>query len=255
MKHLQTFESFSVNEKFDGGDFLSKLLNSFSKNIDMKKLQEYILPHKELIKGYYLKYVKDGVVDSQSMYNDFSKFNFSTNEGFYDDYADDLDNNSILRFMYKLFVRWPKTFIKGLWEFFHFTVIETFKDGGLGIVMSFFGILAWILTAILTFLIGFLIVEYVDLGMNGLERGKVKTELRFEPHHYELHTHTVFSGKSMFSYTTNDYVADRWHATVEGDNGRIESWVTYNQDLSKSTKVGQEINNDDNWIWNGTIKK
>jgi len=254
MKHIKTYQQLNESKN---EDILKPILDKFSSKIDMKGLTEFLLPNKELLKNHYMKYVKNGVIDANAIHSDFSKFNFSANESWYrkNDYADDTDNNPILRFLYKLFVRWPKSFVSGIWEFFHDTVIESFKDGGMGIVMGFFALLMWIVVAILVFLLGVLIAQTIEWGMNGLDKGKVKTELRFEPAHYELHTHTINTGKTFYTYTTNDYVPDKWHTQVEGENGRIEQWVTYNHSVGDTTKVGQEVKNDDNWSWEGTIKR
>ena len=43
--------------------------------------------------------------------------------------------------------------------------------------MGFFALLMWIVVAILVFLLGVLIAQTIEWGMNGLDKGKVKTEL------------------------------------------------------------------------------
>lgn len=252
MKHLKSYHQLNESK---GEDILKSILDKFSTKVDMKRLVEFILPNKEVLKPYYLKYVKNGVIDAGMIYNDFSKFNFSANESWIWDYAEDEDNNPILRFLYKLFVRWPKNFIKELWEIFHDTVIDSFKEGGMGIAMSFFGLLTWIGVATIVFLLGVLTVHAIDWGINGLDKGKIKTELRFEPAHYETNIRIMYIGKIRHTYTTNDYVQDRWHTQIEGESGRVEQWTTYNHEIADTLKVGQEVSKDDNWSWEKTIKK
>jgi hypothetical protein len=252
MKYLKTYQQ--INES-KGSDFLEGVLDKFSKSIDSKKLSEFITPHKEFLRPYFDKYVKNGIINADLIHSDFSKLNFKANEswGRDDDYAYDTDNNPVLRYLYKFFVRWPKSFVKGIWEFFHMTVIETFKDGGMGVVMSMFMSMMWVLAAILVYLLGMLMYQVTDYAFNGLEKGKVKTEIKFEPAHYEDHVHTIIVGKVTTTYITHDWEPNKWHTQVQDENGkRVENWVTYNKEVGEHTKVGQEVVNDDNWSWEGT---
>lgn len=254
MKYLKTHQQLNESK---GENILKDLLDNFSKKVDTKKLSEFVTPHKEFLKPYFNKYVENGVIDAELIHSDFKKLNFtaSTNESWYrdDDYADNTDNNPILRFLYKFFVRWPKSFVKGLWEFFYDTVIETFKDGGMGIVMSFLMLLMWVGTAILVFILGVFTYQVTDYAFNGLDKGVVKTEVRFEPAHYEDHVHTMIIGKTTTTYVTHDWEPDKWHTQVQEEGGKsVENWVTYNKEVGEHTNVGQEVNNDDNWTWEGT---
>jgi hypothetical protein len=57
------------------------------------------------------------------------------------------------------------------------------------------------------------------------------------------------------TYTTSDWVPDTWFVEVEGENGRVETWQTINQQIGESTKEGDKVTNDDNWTWCDTNKE
>jgi len=250
MRYIKSYTQ--LNESAKGSDILKTLLDKFSKNIDSKKLAELILPNKDILLPYYKKYVKDGVINADMIYSDLSKFNFKANEGYWDkDYADDKNNHPVLRFLYKLFVRWPKSFISGIWEVFYDTVIDTWRDSKFMSILM--GVL-WILAAMLIYLLGYITYSVVEHSMNGLESGVVKTE-EFKPAHYELRPHTIIIGKATTTYYTNDYIPDTWYIEVEGENGRVETWQTTNSQVGENTEEGDKVINDDNWTWCGTDKE
>lgn len=247
---MRYIKSYTQLNESTGSDILKPLLDKFSNKIDSKKLAELILPNKDILLPYYNKYVKNGVIQADMIYSDFSKFNFKANEGYWDpeDYADDKNNHPVLRFFYKLFVRWPKSFITGVWEIFYDTVIDTWRDSKfMSIVMS----ILWIGVAMLVYLIGYLTYSFVEHSINGLENGVVKAE-EFRPAHYETHIHTINTGKTVSTYTTNDWVPDTWYVEVEGENGRVETWKTSNSQIGENTEEGDTVKNDDNWTWCGT---
>lgn len=252
MKHIKTYQQ--INES-KGSDILVDLLDKFSKKIDAKKLYNLLLPNKELLLPYYKKYCKGGVINADMIYADFSKFNFKANEDHYygdkEDYADNEDNNPLLRFLYKLFARWPKNFILGVWEIFYDTVIGSWRDSkAISIMMGFM----WIMVALLVYLLGYITYQFTEHAISGLEKGKVETE-QFQPAHYEQVPHTMIVGKTTVTYFTNDYIPDKWHIEVVGDNGREEMWYTYNRSVAKHIKRGQEVTNDDDWTWEETEKR
>jgi len=258
MKYIKSYSQ--LNESVNGSDILKTLLDKFSKNIDSKKLAELILPNKDILLPYYKKYVIDGVIQADMIYSDFSRFNFKANENNYgwvgrstidDDYADDRNNHPVLRFFYKLFVRWPKNFISGVWEIFKDTVIDTWQDSKfLSIVMS----IIWISVAIFVYFLGYLTYSVVEHSINGLDNGIVKSE-GFRPAHYETHVHTINTGKTVSTYTTTDWVPDTWYIEVKGENGRVETWQTTNSQVGENTEEGDKVINDDNWTWCGTDKE
>ena len=250
MLYIKTFEQ--LNESTDSS-ILDRLLNKFSK-LDANKLKKLLEPYKETIKKYYDKYVKDGVVDAQLIYNDFKRFNFSANERYsWGDYADDKSNNPILRFLYKVFVRFPKNVISGIWDFFYTSVIESFREGDyfIGTIATFL----WTMVAILVYVIGVFTYDATDWYFHGLESGKIIAELQFTPAHEQAVVHTVSTGKSSYSYVTYIHVPDTWTTEVEGENGRIEDWSTTNSEIANKVKVGQLVKNDDNWQWVSTKKR
>jgi hypothetical protein len=256
MKHLKSYQQ--INES-KGSEPIKDILEKFSKKIDTKELVEFLQPYKMHIKKYYDKYVKDGVINADLIHSDFSRLNFTANEerGFRygdEDYADE-DNNPVLKFLYKLFVRWPKNFVTGLWHFFNETVIETFKDGGMGIVMGIFALAMWIATAILVFALGVFTYQFIEMEFNGLDHGKVESEVSFEPAHYEMTPHTMYIGKTTQTYYTNDYYPDAWHVEVEGEKGRIEKWGTGSERAANHARMGTEISKEDGWSWEWTEKK
>ncbi len=79
MRYIKSYEQ--LNES-TSSDTLKSLLDKFSNKIDSKKLAEVIIPNKDILIPYYKKYVKDGVVNADMIYSDFSKFNFKANEGY-----------------------------------------------------------------------------------------------------------------------------------------------------------------------------
>jgi len=254
MKYLKTYQQ--INES-KGSDILKDLLDKFSKKIDGKKLAELLIPNKNLLLPYYKKYCINGVINADMIYVDFSKLNFKANEGYWDpeDYADDKENNPLLRFLYKLFVRWPKSFITGLGSIFYDTVVDTWKDNSfVGKLLSVMMSILWVGVAIFVYIIGYITYEFTEHAIRGLDKGKVETE-KFEPAHYEQVPHTMMVGKTTMTYYTNDYISDRWHIEVVGDNGREEWWHTYNGDVAKNITKGQEVTNDDDWTWEGTEKR
>jgi hypothetical protein len=249
---MRYIKSYTQLNESTGFDILNPLLDKFSKNIDSKKLSELILPNKDILLPYYKKYVKDGVIQADMIYSDFSKFNFKANEGYWnDDYADDQDNHPVLRFLYKLFVRWPKNFITGVWRLFYDTVIDTWRDSKF---VSILASILWTVAAILVYLLGYLAYSLVEHSVNGLETGIVKSE-EFRPAHYETHVHTTTVNNMTSTYTTSDWVPDTWFVEVEGENGRVETWQTINQQIGESTKEGDKVTNDDNWTWCDTNKE
>ena len=255
MKYIKTFNQ--INESNENKTLLY-FINKISKNIDTKSLFNLLLPNKNLILPYYRKYYKNGIINVDMIYSDFKRLNFRANESFdYDSYKwtrsdnENNENNPILRFLYKLFIKWPKNIVIGIWNAFKETVIDEFKDSEF--LMGSVGMLLWIMVTVITILIGFFTYQFAEHEFNGLKSGRVKTE-NFEPSHYELHTHTILIGKTTSVYTTNDYVPDKWRVSVIGENGREETWYTYNKDVANNI-VGKTINNDDNWTWEDTNKK
>jgi hypothetical protein len=243
MRYIKSYQQLNESTSI-GSDLLNSLLDKFSTKVDTKKLAELILPNKNILLPYYKKYVRDGVINADMIYSDFSKFNFSANES--DDYADDKNNHPVLRFLYKLFVRWPKNFISGLWNLFGETVIASWKEGDK--VMAFFMIAMWTSVAIVVFALGYATYAFIEHSINGLESGVVDGE-EFRPGHYEVHVHTIRSGKSTTTYTTNDWVPDTWYIKVVGENGRIEMWSTNNSKIGLGTEPGDKVINDDDWTW------
>lgn len=249
MKYLQSYHE--LNES-NSSDVIQDLIKKFSKKIDSKKLSKLVISNKDLLMPYYNKYVKNGQIMADLILSDFKKFNFKANEGYWDrDYADDKNNHPVLRFLYKFFVRWPKSFVSGIWEIFHDTVIDTWRDSKfMSILMS----ILWIIVVIFTLLIGYLTYTLIEHSINGLDSGKV-TEMEFVPAHYETHVHTISTGKTISTYTTTDWVPDAYNVLVVGENGREEIWKTYNISLAKEVDEGETIQNDDNWTWIGTQKE
>lgn len=250
MKHLKTYEQ--LNESLVG-DKIKSLLDKFSKG-DTKKLVEALIPYKHLLKPYYKKYYINGVVQPELIEADIRRFNFTakTNEGWFDtDYADEKSNPLILRVLYKIFVRFPKTLVEIIVEHFRNT-IESFRDGdwGMGIV----GVGITILSAIIIFITGIFAYQCGDYLFNGLDKGVAKGGAQFEPAHYETHTHHV-GGKHPYTYTTRDYVPDRWHVEVQGigeESKRVEKWVTYDKKEGDGVWKGDILTNDENWTWEVT---
>lgn len=252
MLYIKSFDQLNESKS---SDLVSKLLTKFSK-LDVNKLKNILEPYKDTIEKYYNKYSKNNVVDIQLIHNDLKKFSFNTNErNSWDDedFGDNESNNLVLRILYKIFVRFPKSVVTGIWGFFKETVIEAFQDGEyfLGMLMS----VVWTIAAILAFAISVFTYQFVDHTFNGLETGKITSELIFTPEHIQPIVHTVSNGKTSYTYTTYINVPDTWTAQVTGDNGRVEDWSTTNSKLANYVKVGDKINNDNNWTWSFTEKK
>jgi hypothetical protein len=248
MKNIKTFKQHNetlLNESLSF-DTLKNILNKLSKSVDTKKVANLVIPNKKLLTPYLNKYVKDGVIMADLIYEDFSKLNFRANEA-WGDYADDSSNHPVLRFLYKLFYRWPKNFIMGVWEVFYDMVIDTWGESK---IMSIFAGMLWLLVGILVYLLGYLTYSVVEHEISGLDKGIVKEE-KFDPGHYEVRVHVISNGKTTSTYTTNDWVPDTWYIEVEGD-GRKEVWYTYNSEVGKSVDVGDEVVNNDDWTWGET---
>jgi len=252
MQYLQTFEQLNESNK---NELVKKLLEKFSK-LDINKLKKILDPYKDTLKKYYDKYSKDNVVDVQLIYNDLKRFSFTSERYSWEepeDYADDTSNNIILRILYKVFVRFPKNIVTGIWEIFKETVIELFQEGEyfMGSLMS----IIWVIAAILAFVISVYTFQFVDMSFNGLEKGTITSELTFTPAHNQPIVNTVSNGKTTYTYTTYIWVPDTWTAQVTGDNGRVEDWSTTNSNLVDHVKKGDHIKNDQNWTWTFTEKR
>jgi len=249
MKHLKSFEQ--MNESLSS-DKLKSVLDKLSKT-DTKKLVEVLLPYKSFLKPYYDKYYVNGIVQPELIYADIRKFNFTakTNESFDEDYDDDKSNPLIMRILYKIFVKFPKNVIDLISDIFK-NIYESFKDGNwaMGLISSALviigGVLIWVL--------GVFAYQCGDYLFNGLEKGKALGGAEFEAAHYETHYHSYRVGKTTHTYTTHDYVPDRWHVEVRGidDKERVEKWVTYDKKTGDDVWKGDLLVNDDNWEWEFT---
>jgi hypothetical protein len=250
MKHLKTYEQ--LNESFVD-DKMKLVLDKLSK-IDTKKIVEALLPYKKMLKPYYDKYYVNGVVRPDLVEADIRKFNFTakTNEGLFDDdYADEKSNPLILRILYKVFVRFPKSIIDLIVDLFT-VVYEYFKEGEWG--WGLLGSAGIIIGGILIWILGVFAYQCGDYLFNGLDNGVAKSGAQFEPAHYETHVHHT-GGKHSHTYTTHDYVPDRWHVEVQGlgeESHRTEKWITYNKTEGDGVWKGDTLTNDDNWTWEGT---
>jgi hypothetical protein len=242
-------------------DLVKNILDKASSKVDTKKIWNLLSPYKSYMDKLVKKYTIGGVIDSDKIYGDIKALQFGVSESRFsrsswsfrepESYDRDENNNVVLRLLYRFFVRWPKDLITGLWELFNTMIIDEIKDRNWFVATVNSGIA--IITSIVVYLLGYWTYQFTEHAINGLDSGKVQ-EIRLEPAHYETHYHTVRSGKSSYTYTTHDYVADRWHVDVVGDNGREEMWVTYSPEVAHHTRVGQTIVNDDAWTWEDTEK-
>ena len=241
-------------------DVIKRVLSKVS-NIDSGKVWMLLSPYKSYMDKLVSKYTTDGVINSDKIYSDLRSLQFGVSESRFSrdpwnwrepkSYDKDENNNIILRLLYRFFVRWPKDLVIGLWELFKVMVIDEIRDrnwfgAALGSILS-------IGTAFLVYLLGYWSYQFTEHAINGLDSGVVQ-EIRLEPAHYETHYHTYRIGKTTHTYTTRDYVADRWHVDVVGKGGREEMWVTYSPEIAHHTEVGQTIVNDDAWTWEDTEK-
>lgn len=249
MKHLKTFEQ--LNESMIG-DKMKSALEMLSKK-ETKSLIEMLIPYKNLLKPYYEKYYVNGAVQPEMIEADIRRFNFTakTNEGWGDDYADDNSNPFFLRILYKIFVRFPKKIVSALSEWFG-DMFNHFREGEIG--MGLASVVLTALGAILIFILGIFAYQCGDYLFNGLDNGVAKSGAQFEPAHYETHVHHV-GGKHPYTYTTHDYVPDRWHVEVQGldeDSHRVEKWTTYDKTEGDGVWKGDTLTNDESWTWDGT---
>jgi len=246
MKHLKTYSQINESKQ---SDLVESLLSIFSKKIDAKKLSNLLLPNRELLLPYINKYCKGGVINGDLIHEDFKKLNFTANES--NDYADDTSNNVILRLLYKMFVRWPKSLVKGIADMFYETVIENWKyDKFVSIMAS----IMWLGAAILIYILGYFVYSITEHEISGLKKGIVKSE-DFQAAHSETTMQTVIVGKTTMSIPQTRWINDRWFIEVEGSNGRKEVWVTYNKQRGENIQNGQEVINDKDWTWEETEKK
>lgn len=246
MKNILTFEQLNESKKIEG--FIENLMGKFFSDIDREKLRKLLSPYKETMIKLSKKYNVNGSIDVNKIHTDIKSL--SVNERHYNDYYDfddDDENNIVLRYLYKFFIKWPKNIIVGIWGMFKLTVIESFQDGGMGIGMGILGIIMWILAAILAFLVSVLVYQVTDHTLFGLKSGVVKS-ISFEPAHSYQQAHTLIIGKTTTVYYTTEWKNDAWHAEVKGGD-RLEKWETQNRSVADNTEVGDSITNDDNWTW------
>jgi hypothetical protein len=252
MKHLKTYNQLINESKSEG--ILKSILDNFSKKVDSKLLGNFVRSHKDVLSKYKNKYSKDGIINADSILIDLKRFNFSANESYNDDYASNDDNNPVLRFLYKLFVRWPKNFVTGLWSLFKSSVVDEFGKYGDKVIGSI-ALFLWIMVSLIVFLIGYFTYACTEHALHGLDKGKVVSEVSFQAAHEDMVPITTTCGNSTITTYTYIHVPDRWHVEVKGDNGRIEEWETESRNIADQAEMGVEITNDNNWTWEETISK
>jgi hypothetical protein len=252
MKHLK---NFSQMFEAAGDGPVEAMLKRIEKK-DTKALVSALMPYKHLLKPYYDKYYRGGEIRADLIEADIRKLNFTAkaNEeyGWDEDYADDRRNPMILRILYKVFVRFPKSVVSIIADWFK-DMIYSFRSGDIRFGIA--RLLVGAVTAFLVFLLGLFAYQCGDWLFNGLDKGVAKGGARFEPAHYETHVHRVHSGKSSYTYVTHDYVPDRWHVDVQGigeESHRVEQWTTYDRQAGDGVWKGDTLVNDENWTWDGT---
>lgn len=248
MKHLRRF-----NESGDA-DVVEPMLRKMA-NKDTKGLVSALTPYRSLLKPYYDKYFVDGEIRADLIEADIRRMNFTAkaNEEYSwdEDYGDKKTNPLVLRILYKVFVRFPKTIIEIIADWFK-EMIGEFRAGNIG--SGLLQILIGALTALIVYVMSILAYQCGDYLFNGLDKGVAKSGAEFEPAHYETHTHHV-GGKHPYTYTTRDYVPDRWHVEVQGlgeESHRVERWTTYDRQEGDGVWKGDTLTNDENWTWDGT---
>lgn len=255
MKNLMTFKQLNESKSVD--DILKTLLEKFEKGVDSKKLFQFLLPFKKEMDLLCRKYYKEGKIDADRIHSDLKSLSLMKEErGYYrEEYDENEANNVILRYLYKFFVKWPKNFVTGVWEFFEMTVIDTWHDDDiLGKVLSFFSIIMWVFVGVLIYMISTWTFLFFDVKYNGLTSGKVERK-SFERAHSETYYTTISTENSTITIPQTRWVNDRWHILVKGEKGREEYWVTYNPAASESVVEGSEVKKDDNWSWEDTKQR
>jgi len=252
MKHLKSYQQLNESQKVN--EFLGTILDRFEEKVDSKKLFHFLLPFKKEMDSLCRKYYKEGAIDADKIYSDIKSFNLTTESYWDKTYDEDEDNNVVLRYLYKFFVKWPKSFVTGLWDIFHMTVIEPWQEDGLGKVLSSLMMVMWILVGIIVYIISIWSFLFFDMKFNGLTHGKV-TGNNFEAAHTETYTSTIMVGKVPIIQYHTRHVDDRWHIQIKGEGGRVEDWVTYSPNASDNASPGAEIKKDDNWSWENTEKR
>jgi len=257
MKKLLTYQQ--LNESNKDTDLFEKLLQKFDEKIDTEKLFQFLLPYKKEMDLLCRKYYKEGTIDADQFHSDLKSFSLmkEEREWWEKEYDDDETNNTILRYLYKFFVKWPRNFVTGLWNIFKMTVIETWQDDMMpvmGKLMSALVLLVWVLVGILVYLISVWTFLFFDMKMNGLTQGKVNKN-QFEAAHVEHYTTTIYIGKVPVTQYHTRNVPDRWHIQVLGEKGRIEDWVTYNPQASEEAQPGTNVTKNDDWSWEDTEKR
>lgn len=257
MKKLLTYQQLNESNKVT--DLFEKLLQKFDEKIDTEKLFQFLLPYKKEMDLLCRKYYKEKTIDADQIHSDLKSFSLmkEEREWWEKEYDDDETNNTILRYLYKFFVKWPRNFVTGLWNIFKMTVIETWQDDMMPVMSKLMSVLAlamWILTGILVYLISVWTFLFFDMKMNGLTQGKVNKN-QFEAAHVEHYTTTIYIGKDPVTQYHTRNVPDRWHIQVLGEKGRIEDWVTYNPQASEEAQPGTNVTKNDDWSWEDTEKR
>ena len=257
MKKLLTYQQLNESNKVT--DLFEKLLQKFDEKIDTEKLFQFLLPYKKELDLLCRKYYKEGSIDADQIHYDLKSLSLmkEEREWWQKEYDEDENNNTILRYLYKFFVRWPRNFVTGLWNLFHGTVIETWQDDMMPImskVMSMLMLIMWIIVGVIVYIISVWSFLFFDMKMNGLTHGEVKQN-KFEAAHTERYTTTIIVGKVPITQYHTRNVPDRWHIQVVGESGRIEKWVTYDSKASEVAQPGTEVKKDDRWSWEDTEKR
>jgi len=246
MKHLKDFEQLNESLVADNLRAITQKLA----NKDNKSIIELFLPYKHLLKPYYKKYYVNGAIQADLIESDLRGFNFTakTNEGWEREYDEDDSNPLLLRILYKIFYKFPKSVIDMIVGFVK-DILDDLRHGQYfrGLVRSFIGIAV----AVVVWILGIFAYQCTDYIFNGLEKGVSIGGSTFEPAHYETHVHTVNTGKTHYTYTTHDFVPDRWHVEVRGieDKDRVEKWVTYSKSIGEDVWKGDTLLNDESWTW------
>lgn len=246
MEYIKTFEQYSNSEllleKIDYNkidEYVKKIASNPKIFTILNKLKKYLTP-------LYNNYTKNGVIQSDKLFNDIKTLSLNTSEkfDFYDtrneyDYETgryvEVKENKILRILVKI-IKAPYELVKWLWD----EIVDSYKDSFfMGTLLS----ITVLITAAFIVLIGIMIYLFIDHLKNKFEIGVVANkEITFVPAHINLIPVTTSNGKTTTTILVPVHIPNTWSVDVKDINSeRVEVWSTSEKSYVEGIGLGDTL--------------
>jgi len=239
MEYIKTFEQYSnsdlIIEKLDYNkieEYVKKIGSNPKIFNIIDKLKKYLMP-------LYNNYTKDGIIQSDKLYNDIKTLSLDTSERREYDYETgryvDVKENKILKILVKI-IKAPYELVKWLWE----EIVDTYKDSFLlGTLLT----ITILISAVFIVCLGIMIYLFIDHLNNKFEIGVVANkEISFSPAHTNLIPITTTNGKTTTTILVPIHIPNTWSVNVKDINSeRIEIWSTSDQSYVEGIGLGDTL--------------